>query len=239
MFTVKEVLDQLSYGELRQQQLGAVSEDKRHIQLKQKIAHINLGVLQLHTRFMIKRHNLVVTPIDGKTKYTLEPTRPYITLVDSPKDKDIMAILYIYTTCGRQCPINVYQQNGCDILGTPIIKTPHYNVIEIPCGYTKQLRVNYKPKPLSIFNSDTEIEDCSDLYRFYNRVVDLPDAYLQALLYYIASRTYTTMQAVESDAPYNPYYRRFEEECKRLGYTGYHVEQVQQSDHKFTERGFV
>lgn len=72
-----------------------------------------------------------------------------------------------------------------------------------------------------------------------NRVeIDLPDAYLQALLYYIASRVYNPLSIDQQISGGNVYYGKYEAECQRLLLENVQIDQSSTHD-RICSRGWV
>lgn len=115
-----------------------------------------------------------------------------------------------------------------------------YNAIRVPDGFPPQkLRIVYRASAKRIH----KIDDIRAAYFDAEKVIlDLPFEYLQALLFYVASRKFNSnkvgMQATAMHEG-NNYYQKYISACQLLSDQGSGVEPVGNDGNKFETKGFV
>lgn len=224
--TLQEIFDALSYGELSQIHmgdgpLGALSEEN----YPKMLGHVNLGLTALFKRFRLKENYLWLRLQPDQTTYKLtisvtqsatkskEPVR-YILDADSPYMDDLLKVEKVETLLGKELFLN-------DHTNPLSVHTPSTKVLEVPLAIvnhepslpadlrTDRLKVRYRathPKikvPIGYFDPE-RVE------------ISLPEAYLQALLYFVASRCHAPMGISNEVQVANIWTGRYEAECLRL-----------------------
>ncbi|MFX9003598.1 hypothetical protein ABTN42_18910, partial [Acinetobacter baumannii] len=113
---LSDIFDQLAYGELSQLALVAdgeiIPKDVNRI-----IAQVNMGLAELHKRFMLKRKTLTLQALDDVIRYPLlskyaeskGAELPYILDKDEPFSDDIIEILSVHDENGRELALNTHQ----------------------------------------------------------------------------------------------------------------------------------
>lgn len=236
---LSDVFDQLAYGELSQLALVAnnevIPEDYNRV-----IAQVNMGLAELHKRFMLKRKTLTLQTLDDVYRYPLLAKHsqsqgaelPFIIDIDEPFKEDIIEILGVTDEKGWAIPLNVYDADD----HLPIAYTPAYNILRFndvtPLGkYTVSYKAGHVPLAKV---EDPESFDASKVD------IELPMTHLEALLFYVASRVIQPMNGAMNGAPQEGmnYAQRFEQACQQLLYQGLDVEATHES-HRFRRNGFV
>ncbi len=186
-----EIFDSLSYGELSQLSIGnAESTGIKEEDQPKVITHINLGLLELHKRFDLKRGSLILQMYEQIMNYELRPDfavsnleslEPIKYIVDTPLEPfqdDVLKIERIFAESGGEYILN--NENEYNSLHTPTpltlqIPLPQAeNVVEV------EYRATHPRIPVRGVNPLT-----------YE--VDLPYPYLEALIYYVASRMFAPL----------------------------------------------
>ncbi|WP_038345661.1 hypothetical protein [Acinetobacter sp. A47] len=236
---LSDIFDQLAYGELSALAIAAGDEiDTR--QANKIIAHVNLGLTELHKRFLLKRKTLVLQTLADQSRYVLTRKygasaggeNPYIMDEEDPFQDDIIEVLRVTTPEGIEVNLG---RNRNPVSGTQIIQ-PAYNILRfdtpVPAGsrFIVEYQANHVKIPKVV---DFESFDASKVD------IDLPMTHLEALLYFIASRVITPI----ANNLGNPqegvsYSALFEKECQELAVQGLDVDLAVSND-RFYQHGFV
>lgn len=199
---LQEIFNQLTHGELSQVHIGGAEDG----QIAEKhwpvvISHINLGLMALFKRFSIKEGNTLLTLIANQVDYP-------ITAVD------LLKVERVYTDAGKELVLN-------DLAESYSLRTPTTSVLQVPKKMvdgstdipdwlkTLTLKVMYRAShpqiTIGLGYFDPERVD-----------VDLPYAYLQALLYFVASRVHNPIGMTNEFNAGNNWAAKYEMECQRL-----------------------
>ncbi len=204
---VGDAIDMVQEAELKQL---AVKDDKVAIR-----GFINLGVLEIHKRFVLWQAEAVINMVDGVNSYTLDGTDPNVTM--DLTDHDLLMIDEVYDYDGQLMTIN--EEN--DPFG---VATPRYNVLEVPEETDgQQLSVIYRGSPKFLTHEKAEIQ--------------LPPQFYEALFNYIGYRGHGSLKG-DIKSENNTHYMRFEQSCDRIKMEGLYTEDSLHST-KFEDRGFV
>lgn len=246
---LSEIFRQLSYGELSQLNIGGsgsgVIADADYDRL---VGCINLGLTALHTRFPLKRKQLTLQVVPGQEVYYLkpeftvssdtsdEPVRYILDSVDDPFLEDVLKVEALFTAVGYELVLN--SRGNAYSAFTPahgVITLP--SVIHSPTGDTESqyltdtvvvdYRANHEYLPAGV-----------GMYLADNVEVDLPYQYLQALLYFVASRLHSPMGMVNEMHMGNSFATRYELACQELERYNVGVDQMGNMN-KFSNRGWV
>lgn len=238
---LSDVFDQLAYGELSALSL-AVDGEVEPREVNKIITHVNLGLTELHKRFVLKRKTLTLQTLADKSRYVLLAkygesaggSDPYILDADDPFKDDIIEVLRLKDAKGKEIPLG---QTHIHVSPDTIeVVQPAYNIlrfvtdVEAGTKFTVEYQANHVTIPKVV---DFESFDASKVD------IDLPMTYLEALLFFIASRVITPI----SNNLGNPqegtsYSALFEKECQDLAVQGLDVDQAAIND-RFSYNGFV
>ena len=245
---LKEIFDQLTYGELSQLSIGG--GELGAIQAKDYdriLAHINLGLTALHKRFNLKESSVLLELQPGRTLYPIksafavtaksrEPIRFLKDTVDAPFKDDVHKMERIYTDKGVELSLNDQDDQYS-------LSTPQVTMLRVPAGFitnpvnfpenlmTKTLEIYFRANHPQIVSDDGDLDpEIID--------VDLPYAYLEPLLLYVASRVHTPTGLTNELNMGNNYYAKYEAACQDLENYDLDVDQVSQPD-RLHSKGFV
>jgi len=221
---LSDLFDQLSYGELSQLEMGGADnigisyEDYHRI-----VPHINLGLLELHKRFPIRIQEVIVQQYDHIQTYTLhsrfatsntESTESPKYIMDSaiyPFADNILKIEKVFNEDGQEYHLNetdpyiIRTENNYTSKRAWSVHTPAYNKIQIPYPMAENtLLVEYRAAHDKILIPELDPEEVN---------IDIPAALLEALLFYIAARVFTSMGGDNSQVGM-VYMQKFEASCK-------------------------
>lgn len=265
---LREVFDALTYGELSQLNMGGTDagfiSDAHYNRL---LTHVNLGLTALHRRFVIKLNQIELVFLPGVSRYHLHSQHRYsdeevavgdfridvgdTTLLldtqsvadaeyirDQPYARfqdDLLKVERVMTPCHIELPLNEHGKRWS-------VFTPRDNVVQVPLEIVDQYQVPdwLKVDRLLVEYRQNHVKLSPGAGEFdANRVeIDLPDAYLQALLYYVASRVHTPIAAGAQVNPGNEWYAKYEQECQRLLQENLQIDQVSGLD-KIRHRGWA
>jgi len=214
---LQNVFDQLIAGELRTAFLGElvegeIPEDRK----KTFLIHLNMGLNALHQRFLLKERFEVVNLTPEKYRYRLEA-------------KDLLRIEAV-----RDLADNEYLLN---ILNDPeSLHTPDHQTLDIP----KNLQEENDVHALQVFYRAKHPElPVTALYLPPNMVqVDLPEVFLEALVYFMASRILNPVGMTNEFHEGNNYAQKYEMVCQRLELGGFGIQQDYVQD-QFRANGWV
>jgi hypothetical protein len=214
---LKNVIDQLSHGELRNVFMADTTDgDLNERQKEMLITHVTMGLAALHTRFFLKERTHVVNLLPDKRRYS----------IDEP---DLLRIEAVRDLVNDEYLINV--------LGEPeSLHTPDYRTLDVPLALYEEiaspvLEVFYRANHLPL--------DKLAKYLPLDRTeIDLPYTHLEALTLYVASRVMNPVGMSETFHDGNNYAAKYEQACQRLELSGFEVNQTG-GKNKFSAGGWV
>lgn len=232
---LKTVIDHLRTGEFSLANLGGNDEEGvTSNNIEAIINHINIGLVNLYTKFnlhmgeiqiqqyaQIQRYKLDKKYAQSNTESTASP-KYLIDTDDEPFDNNVLLVTNVYDELGCELPIN---DSAC----CNSVYTPSYNVVQIPCPEDENaITVIYRAGPnlLKVDSCDLEQE------------VPIPVQLLEALLYFIAYRFKATRPDVESIGESNNYFAKFEKVCESILLQGLYNTPFR-TNTKLETRGFV
>lgn len=232
---LQDVLDQLRYGELSSHKLSDLNSQEEYNEnvLAQLIAHINMGLLELYTEYPLKRKSLVIELQDNITQYELTTDHAlsnaagtgvkYIKDTDNqPYIGDIIRINSFSDDKRKHIPFNSVE---CDTG----IWLDAYNVVKITKGAVGDLlTIDYQAKHSYLAPNAAMTTE-----------VVLPMTHVQALLYFVAFRVYSSMTGVEHASISSQFYQLFEQEKRQLTKQSLHTIEAMAPVNKFRQNGWV
>lgn len=213
---LSEIFSQLTHGEFSQLSIGG--GDKGEIQEENYaavIGHINLGLTAIFRRFPLKEGRITLRPQAEQRDYLLasrfavsntrsrEAVRYLIDSAALPfKEDTLIKVERVLDLDEEEVLLNVEgDPESCF--------TPAFNIIRIPKEATNDLILVYRQNHPQIVISGGYI----DVAR---TEVDLPYTYLDALLYFVASRAHNPVGMQNEFHKGNSYYAKFEAVCAEL-----------------------
>lgn len=225
---LKEIFDQLTYGELSQISIGGGEQGViSEANYPRILAHINLGLTELYKRFLIKQENLTIQLVQDVHTYPLnskfseantrsQATPKFIKDIGKPFKDNINKIEAVYTDAGTELPLN-------DTSDETSVTTPSISVLFVPAHpETDFLKVSYRAahipitQPVGYF--DPSVVE-----------VDLPNSYLSPLLLFVASRVHTPTGMTGEFNAGNNYAAKYEQACALLETTNIRVDSFAQT----------
>jgi hypothetical protein len=227
---LSEIFESLIHGELADVNIG---EDKDTFEIVGEYAplvnHINVGLTALFKRFPLRFNEIWIQEFESRKNYpilekyavskTYDPDNPVDPLVptsdnfilDSVNAPFIGNVIQLEQV--EQLPEDetekkndIIRLNDSTAYDVYLLNGPVTLHIEYPTE-NKQILVKYREKLPKIPNVDLNPETYE---------VDLPDAYLQALLYYVAFRVHASYPALEGTSESDKFLQKYEMECTRL-----------------------
>jgi hypothetical protein len=211
------VLDHLRQGELSQISFGADGCDTP--ETREKIIHsVELGLSDLHKRFLLKEGVENVELLRQSTAYTLQAT-------------DLVQIERIEDEDGNALSVNdPYALYGITLMGDKSFYI-HKDFFKDRTESSKTIRAFYRAKP-------KEINKLLAVAYPAGIEIDLPDTYLQALLYYVASRVHTPIGLTKEFHQGNDYLGKYEAEVARLLQHNIRLDRIEETD-RFSTSGWA
>lgn len=211
--TVQQVIDLAIAGELKQLHIANETADV--------IGFINLGLIELYTRFALKSNEAIITLKEGKTIYTLDGTDVDVDMTTN----DLLQIISAYgdNAAGEtdELPLN-------DSQNPYSINTISYNQIQVPVVTEGALlSIIYVSKP-TFFTIDDLASD-----------IELPDQLVEPLLHYIGYRGHGSVDG-NINTENNTHYMRFDASCNKIKNLGMGmVADDMTMETRLSDRGFV
>ncbi len=201
---------------------------------QQVITSINRALVNLGTRFTLNKGYLVLQTRSGMSTYVLSPqyavsVNPagYILDTDTPFTKPFLEMLHITDTATE----NRVELDGSGLVTRLAVDTLRFH--QDPGD--KTYLVHYTALPDLI---DVDLNDPVDLDAIE---VDLPLAYLNALIYFVAATFYAPtlsgMDGVRANMDVN-YRQMYETECRLLETKGIDIDESEPTN-LFAQRGFI
>jgi len=217
---LEEVFGQLFHGELSQTGIGPTLTNTSAllaINYPKIINFINLGVLALHTRFLLIEQEVVIQLYEGTTSYDLiwgraftnsEATLSPLYITDSianPFNQNrLIKILSVYDELGNEFILNPSTFDPINIVPN-IAYTPQQLVLQIPAINSENaVAAMCQAAPNKIATTVTDT----------STVVELPDVLLECLLLFIAERYFSGMNAQKEESVVYP--NKYEEACDAI-----------------------
>lgn len=211
--TLQDIYNQLAYGELRLLNLGSgdIDSDQTFPQESfiKMLPSVQLGLTELHKKFALREGRITLPLVEGQVTYVLTKK------LDAPSDFQdnllkVERIKGIYREEKYEIPLNVIDNPAA-------IRTTSYNTLLIPNDVklapwlkeTNELEIVYRADHPRI---NVNIAQAAPLAV----EVDLPSTYLQALLYFIASRSYNPVGMSQEFHEGNNYAMKYEQELMNL-----------------------
>lgn len=239
--TLEEIYNQLAYGELRMLNIGEVGSDGLLLSenYNKLLPHVNAGLTALHKRFLIRQGSLEVELQTERYDYHLSSvhaqsnirSRAEKYILDSehaPFKDDLIKIERILLNTGFEPALNDYSDPySFNMSSLRTVQVPKRIVDQDPhlpeALKTQTFTVLYRADHPKL----TE-DDGADFPE--DMEVDLPDSYLEPLLYYIASRLHNPTGLVNEFHMGNSYYAKYEASCREIENLGLYVNHQGQDD---------
>jgi len=224
---LKEVFDQLTYGELSQISIGGGTAGQiRPDDYPKIVAHINLGLTAIYKRFNLKVGRIKLELQDDQLEYHLASkyavsNREYRSTTKYIKDStaspfldDIVKVEYVFADSGYEFAVN----NAVDVYS---MNTPSQRVLVVPADIvakkdtleeelkTDNLQIVYRAAHPKIVFDDGDLDP-------EETFLELPETHLEPLLFFVASRVHTPAGIGGEDNTGNTYFQRYELSCQEL-----------------------
>lgn len=216
------ILKQLSFGELSQLSIGEMVDGEWPEENRDKLVlHINAALTAIHKRFFLKEKREVVPLVADTFEYSLTAT-------------DLIQVEQLLDADGEEVPLNV--------AGSALaVAMPTYRTLRLP----PRVEANADKHPLdttasltAVYRATTQITP-KDLYYPPSMVeVDLPEVYLEPLLFYVASRLQAPVGMDGQQIVSNNYTQKYEMACRQLEDQGFTVSTTEQET-GFERNGWV
>lgn len=245
---LKYICQHLTMGEFAQINFGDGPGKIEEQSYESVMAHINLALSALYKRFKIKEGKVKIELMDGLLEYVLSSKHSIHNPANASLPKYLRDSQYnrfidncnkierITTLGDVEFPLNDFgnvESIHMDTLSsfslpkqywvTPRVMSPMYITNEVMVTY----RAGHTPLMDKVLFVEPEITE-----------VDLPDIYLEALLYFVASRVHNPIGFVSEFHEGNNYAAKYEAECQRLETLGLRLDNSNESN-RFSRGGWV
>ncbi len=236
---LSEIFSQLSYGEMSNLKLGSGAPGTFSPEdYSRMIGHINLGLVELHKRFLLRIGTVGITVQDGQSLYPLKSLyqvgnpagKRFVQYIDASPvfNDDLIKVEQVFTDRNFELGLN-------DATNWRSVSTPSYNVLQVNPEVVRELKItNLRVVYRATLPQIVKEEGFFDLDSVD---VDLPYTHLQALLYFIASRVHNPIGFNTVVHEGNNYASKFEHECGLLDANNLRVDVVAHND-KASQKGF-
>ena len=200
------------------------------------LSSIQLGLTKLYKRFRLKEGEVTILLQDGVTRYKLKSdfaqsntksTEPVKYLDDSvdPFIDDLLKIEQVFDDEDKELLLNVKgNKDSLITVDTTTLYIPE--TIE-----TQTVRVIYR-------KDHPKFDKLLAPALAFQQEVELPEAYLEPLLYFVASRIFTPMGLNQEFNEGKDYYIKYENACNRLETQGLVLDNMGEVE-TFRSRGWV
>lgn len=240
------IFQQLTHGEFFELSLGAGQGVIGPDQYDRMTNMVNLGLATLYKRFKIKEGRVWLQLEEGKYEYLIHSDFAMSTKVNMPKyiidskgnpfTNDINKIEAVENQEGFELPLNNPNEPHT-------IQSLKQNLLEFPVMFVdkqKELPEKMRGTLLKVvYRAGHGAAICCPSYYDPDMVeVPLPDMYLEALLYFVASRVYNPIGFNQDFHNGNNYAAKFEAECQRLELLGLQLTSTIENG-RFVKNGWV
>lgn len=222
--TLQDIFDQLTSGELSQLSIGGAEAGSVPQAGYATLArNVQLGLTGLYKRFSLKEGRSTAPLLVNQLEYTIANTT-------------VMKITKVLTDAGVELALNeAYNLDSCFTEGTSLLTIPAHIAAQ-----GNDLAEQFKTSSLTlVFRANHPKLDMAVASVTPASVeLELPDAYTQALLLFVASRVYTPHGMDGNYNPGNNFFGRYEAECQRLEAEGLQNGGLSQSS-RLLSKGFA
>ena len=213
---LQEIFNQLTHGEFKMLSIGGSTLNKIDpANYAEVLAHINLGLTALFTRFLLMEGRVIVRPIPGIRQYSLDskfavndrrsredvryiidtPTQPY-------NDDTVIRVERVLNHKEESLNLNV--EGDEHSFFTPSLKS-----LRVPKEWTGDVVLVYRQNhPQIVIPVGPFLPERIE--------VELPYTHLEALLYFIASRVHNPLGMQNEFHMGNSYAMKYEQACMML-----------------------
>ena len=219
--TLQEIFNQLMVGELSQISIGGSEAGEiSKANYPRLVPHITLGLTALYKRFTLKEGEVTIRLLPGISKYSIDSNGDTVFVSDPTEEDfadDLLKIERVTDAMGTDIPLNERNNPYSAI-------TPSRTMLVLP----KMWKDGVVPETLTI-NYRANHPAIRNVTRPANVNIELPDSYLEALLYFVASRINNPIGMTNEFHAGNSYAAKYEQECARLEMLNLEVDQGYQN----------
>lgn len=220
-----DIFEQLSHGEFRSTALGgSQASGILPADYAKVIPLVNLGLVELYKRFSIKTKTVIIQQRENISTYYLHPDYAD-TNTSSTKPKYIKDTTYQpFTSADEVYKIEaVFDEKGRPYyLNDPkqaySLFTPSYNAVQVPfVEESNVLTVQYRTGPTRLTATAADV---------LAQEVEIPYAYVEALLNYIAGRYLSSSGSAQAVQEGTLFSQKFELSCRKIEELGLYNQEI-------------
>ena len=249
---LKDIYTQIAYGELRNVVLGTgapkvtLGEEVPSENYNNLLPLVILGLTELHKRFPLRERTLTVELQTDQVSYALsydfaesnnrsKEAVKYIKDASDNFQDDLMQVERIYGTYLEEeyeIPLN-------EIDNDHSIRTSSFNILQVPDDKEKAPWLKETSSLKVVYRADHPVfKDYVANSNPGNTTIYLPSTYMEALVWYIASKATNPTGANGEFHEGNNYYGKFEAACALLTRQNFNVQSFNENT-KLHDRGFI
>lgn len=235
---LSEIFTQLTHGEFSQLVIGGGEAGIiAEADYAAVVSHINLGLTALYRRFPLKEGRVTLRPQPEQREYLLasrfavsntrstEPVRYLIDTTASPfKEDTLIEVEKVLDEHESELMLNETGEPDSFL-------TPALNVIRIPKDQTADVTLVFRQNHPQIMVPFGYIDPV-------RTEIDLPYTYLEALLYFVASRAHNPVGMQNEFHKGNSYFAKFEGVCAELERMNVQADRTTEN-HRFHRNGWI
>ena len=242
---LQEIFDQLRQGELSQLSIGGqaqgVINDKNQGVV---INAVTLGLSNLYTRFNLLEGSLKLILVPGVYSYHLKSafalnnpnSNEPVKYIEGEFEDDLSKVEAVFTEEGHQIDLNMRSKYSCITPSTHILKVP-VTVVEQDINLPTVLKTNALDIVYRAMHPPIETDQYGDIDPEMAEIA-LPYPYLEALLYFVASRIHHPVGMTGDFQMGASYSAKYEQACQRLENSNLQVDKGK-GNTKFETNGWV
>ena len=219
--TLQEIFNQLMVGELSQISIGGSEAGEiSRSNYPRLVPHITLGLTALYKRFTLKEGEVTIRLLPGISKYSIDSSGDTVFVSDPTEEDfadDLLKIERVTDAMGTDIPLNEWNNPYSAV-------TPSRTMLVLP----KMWKDGVVPETLTV-NYRANHPVIRNVTRPASVNIELPDSYLEALLYFVASRINNPIGMTNEFHAGNSYAAKYEQECARLEMLNLEVDQGYQN----------
>ena len=231
-----DFLDMLADVEFSQTAIMQKDEQGRYVKFKELIGLVNRANHLLHTRFLIKKGDAFLNVGNqDRLRFDLRDDNNHLSIDDT---KELIKVLEVWASDGTLCRINpIYRTTKEGYLGYYDVQMVNqYTLVFGQCDGCYRIVFQKGPKLI-------EVPESIDEFFPEDLEIDIGFEYIDALLFYVASRFFSVSPPLEGyGAQFSPgltYTKRYEEECMKLELLNLEIDGVGDSIERFKASKFV
>jgi hypothetical protein len=244
MTTLKDLVSMLITGAYANTTFSGTNGELKEAHYEKISNLINLGVIELYKRFKFLENELILHVTPSVTTYYLRAdkavalldisTSKYIELSTSDGFLNITKVTGAFDSSGEEIPINFKPTCALEYYDLPVIISLATDILKITNVTTDQtISIVYQSYPTKLILDNFDDPESIE--------ISIPDVAIEALLAFIAAKTFKPMGDNNSTANADKsasYEQQYELACQKISLYGLPVQDTTERD-TFVDKGWV